>query len=235
MMFHKTGVQDVRGSRLAACLPQSRCAWTLNAVVALALIAGIEFGGAANNRAALACATDLTVDTDGDGLTDDLELDLATNYGCPDPQVADSDGDGLTDGDEVLRLLTDPCNPDTDGDGTPDNLDRFPLNPGGIQSVVEVEARFLADYILWMLDPNLITAPNPKAQQARRSMLASMIQSAASASADAKYAEATALLSAVLQRLDGDADPPDWILDEVERDQIGDELRYLIGLLYELY
>ncbi|MEE2749910.1 MAG: hypothetical protein VX519_00645, partial [Myxococcota bacterium] len=36
------------------------------------------------------------VDTDGDGLTDELEASLGT-----DPSVADTDGDGESDGDEV--------------------------------------------------------------------------------------------------------------------------------------
>ena len=54
-------------------------------------------------------------DTDGDGLTDEEELDLGT-----DPEDADSDGDGVWDGVEV-EDVEDPL--DTDGDGTIDALD----------------------------------------------------------------------------------------------------------------
>ncbi len=65
---------------------------------------------------------DLSTDTDGDGLTDDEEIDLGT-----DPDDPDTDGDGLTDGEEVgdnhtydEGEETDPLDPDTDGDGLSD-------------------------------------------------------------------------------------------------------------------
>ncbi len=69
-------------------------------------------------------------DTDGDGLTDGQEY---YEYGT-DPLVADTDGDGLSDGDEVLVYGTDPLNPDTDGDGLSDGDEVLiyrtdPLNP----------------------------------------------------------------------------------------------------------
>ena len=56
------------------------------------------------------------LDTDGDGLTDEDEV----NVHGTDPDVADTDGDGLTDGDEVNVHGTDPNLADTDGDGAPD-------------------------------------------------------------------------------------------------------------------
>jgi Tol biopolymer transport system component len=66
-------------------------------------------------------------DTDGDGLTNDREIELGT-----DPENPDSDGDGLLDGNEVERG-TDPLNPDTDGDGLSDGDEvqrgTDPLNP----------------------------------------------------------------------------------------------------------
>lgn len=54
-------------------------------------------------------------DSDGDGLTNDQELQLGT-----DPNKADTDGDGLLDGDEVKKYRTDPKKVDTDGDGYSD-------------------------------------------------------------------------------------------------------------------
>lgn len=57
---------------------------------------------------------DTRPDSDGDGLSDERELEIGT-----DPQNADSDSDGITDGDE-LALGTDPNESDTDGDGTSD-------------------------------------------------------------------------------------------------------------------
>lgn len=58
-----------------------------------------------------------TTDSDGDGLSDVVEL----SFGA-DPRVLDTDGDGLDDSVEILRgapyVL--PDNPDTDGDGVGD-------------------------------------------------------------------------------------------------------------------
>ncbi|GEM_PF-3067602 len=62
--------------------------------------------------------TDGSLDTDGDGLTNDQELQLGT-----DPNKADTDGDGLSDGDEVNKYHTDPKKADTDGDGYPDGVE----------------------------------------------------------------------------------------------------------------
>jgi YD repeat-containing protein len=61
-------------------------------------------------------------DSDGDGLSDQLE-----NETCTDPNDDDTDGDGLFDDEEDINLNgrldageTDPCDPDTDGDGLKD-------------------------------------------------------------------------------------------------------------------
>lgn len=59
------------------------------------------------------------IDTDNDGLSDDLEIKLATNKAD-----ADSDDDGLIDGDEL-----DPSS-DTDGDGGKNTLDADSDNDG---------------------------------------------------------------------------------------------------------
>lgn len=64
-------------------------------------------------------------DSDGDGLTDDLESTLGT-----DPDQADSDGDQLDDFEEVCIYGTDPLQPDTDGDGQTDDQDSDPLDDG---------------------------------------------------------------------------------------------------------
>ena len=61
---------------------------------------------------------ELRVDSDGDGLSDDEELELGTL-----PQERDSDADGLDDYSEVKRFETDPLKSDTDGDGKTDSLE----------------------------------------------------------------------------------------------------------------
>lgn len=70
--------------------------------------------------------TDLDTDTDGDGLTGREELALGTKADNPD-----TDGDTLSDGEEVVPgtdgFTTNPTNNDTDGDGRPDNTDPIPL------------------------------------------------------------------------------------------------------------
>ena len=58
------------------------------------------------------------VDTDKDGLTDDVEAVLGT-----DPLNNDTDLDGLSDGAEVNQYLTDPLSADTDLDGINDGYE----------------------------------------------------------------------------------------------------------------
>jgi hypothetical protein len=57
------------------------------------------------------------IDTDGDGLADNVD---------PYPTNPDGDGDGLTDNVDPY-----PTNPDGDGDGLTDNVDPYPTNPDG--------------------------------------------------------------------------------------------------------
>jgi hypothetical protein len=87
----------------------------------------------------------LLQDSDDDGLSNVIELDLGTDpYDADtnddgigdgaavaagrDPISVDLDGDGLSNADEV-RFGTDMLNADSDGDGVIDGLDVFPLDP----------------------------------------------------------------------------------------------------------
>jgi hypothetical protein len=69
------------------------------------------------------------VDSDEDGLTDEIETELTGT----DPLNPDMDGDGLTDGDEYNVYITNYFMPDTDFDGVPDGeeikLETEPLSP----------------------------------------------------------------------------------------------------------
>ncbi len=64
-------------------------------------------------------------DTDGDGLTDDQELDQGTNA-----YDQDSDEDGLTDYEEFIAGDTDPTEFDTDGDGLGDGQEQGRITAG---------------------------------------------------------------------------------------------------------
>ena len=68
------------------------------------------------------------IDSDSDGLLDDLEKNT-----CTDPDNPDTDQDGIIDGAEDTdhdglhdEGETDPCKADTDGDGINDGIDIFP-------------------------------------------------------------------------------------------------------------
>jgi hypothetical protein len=75
-------------------------------------------------------------DTDGDGLTDDVERQIGTN-----PSYADTDHDGLNDYQEVKIKKTDPLSPDTDGDGVKDGNDLFSLS----DAYVKVSIKYFQD------------------------------------------------------------------------------------------
>ncbi|MFH0818868.1 MAG: hypothetical protein V1898_02650 [Patescibacteria group bacterium] len=67
------------------------------------------------------------IDTDHDGLSDEMEGKYKTAVNSPD-----TDADGLTDREEVKVYLTDPLNPDTDGDGYADGHEvKSGYNPRG--------------------------------------------------------------------------------------------------------
>ncbi|CAM2807303.1 thrombospondin type 3 repeat-containing protein [Halobacterium salinarum] len=75
-----------------------------------------DFDGLPNTAEAELGTSPTERDTDGDGLTDAVEVGVYDS----DPTVADTDGDGLTDGIEVRRFGSDPTAVDTDGDGVND-------------------------------------------------------------------------------------------------------------------
>ncbi len=63
-----------------------------------------------------------TADTDGDGVTDDLEQSYAT-----DPRSPDTDGDSLSDQAEVFEYFSNPLAADTDEDGISDGIEATSL------------------------------------------------------------------------------------------------------------
>ncbi len=77
------------------------------------------------------------MDTDGDGVPDEIEIGVDSENpidtdgdGSPDFDDPDDDGDGINTTDEDLNGDGDPTNDDTDGDGIPNYLDDDDDNDG---------------------------------------------------------------------------------------------------------
>ncbi|NIB99137.1 MarR family transcriptional regulator [Halobacterium sp. R2-5] len=80
----------------------------------------VELRSAEDSRLLAASSFGATVierdgDVDGDGLTNEQEVEVGSSF-----RVPDTDGDGLDDGEEVETYGTDPTSEDTDGDGLDD-------------------------------------------------------------------------------------------------------------------
>ena len=85
-------------------------------------------GGSSSSSVATPSAPEAPMDSDGDGLPDNMET--ATYH--TDAHNPDSDTDGLFDGEEVNIYKTDPLTPDTDSDGFLDGQEvRNGYNPKG--------------------------------------------------------------------------------------------------------
>lgn len=93
---------------------------TATALAMTAIAEGDDDGDSLSNLKENTLGTDPNnPDTDGDGLSDGLEVN---QYGT-NPNNQDSDGDTLKDGQEVNELNTSPINPDTDGDSLNDGVE----------------------------------------------------------------------------------------------------------------
>lgn len=169
------------------------------------------------------------VDTDGDGLLDATEIDIAMGSGCPSPTDADSDDDGLSDGEEV-ELGTDPCNPDSDGDGVDDATDPTPLQPGVPPEFLDGLARDLCAAI-GNLDLSLFNGPNNNPNKGRRKALANRACGAANAIAINDIDGAIDELASLLAKIDGDSPPPDWMDSSEAKTAIAIDVSVLIALL----
>ena len=174
--------------------------------------------------------SDDVIDSDGDGLLDGMERDLAKQDGCLDPFNPDSDSDGLTDGEEYLVTGTDYCDPDTDGDGVQDGDDPDPLSPDMSQETLAAMIRETAMKMA-ALSPSLIDTRSVRcAMQRIRSMTESLEGTADSIDAG-RYKTATCKLVDVFKKLDGRRDPSDWVLPSPEKDVLASEIAGEISLL----
>ena len=115
---------------------------------------------------------DANTDTDGDGLSDGLELNYfksdptkedSKNSGLSDwekvyvyglsPNERDSDGDGLIDGEEI-HIGTDPLKADTDNDGLTDSEESTCLQPAATFTWIPITSS-----IIEQRDGNIINIP----------------------------------------------------------------------------
>jgi len=114
----------------------------------------------------------LQLDSDSDGLSNLLEMELGTDptnadtngdgipdgvatYSGADATNPDIDGDGLTNAKE-REIGTDPFQADTDGDGAPDKADCFPLDPGRSQCPAPVPGDVTPPVILLQEPTNAV-------------------------------------------------------------------------------
>ncbi|QYZ66150.1 MAG: hypothetical protein HPY30_09200 [Gammaproteobacteria bacterium (ex Lamellibrachia satsuma)] len=160
-------------------------------------------------------------DSDGDGLLDGTEVDPATGT---DPLNPDSDGDGVSDGDEVNGLGTNPNNPDSDG--VDDAVDPLPNDPGVTSGYTEDWLRMIsADALAY--DLSVIDAKNNNAAKGRRNALSNKLNSAANAISAGNYEDAIDSLTSLLQKLDDDNNPKDWMLPTPEKTQLRSDVEQL--------
>ncbi|MFH2000293.1 MAG: choice-of-anchor Q domain-containing protein [Planctomycetota bacterium] len=183
-----------------------------------------------NDDVELLLGTDpLNPDTDGDGLNDGIEVDMNNGAGLPDPLNPDSDGDNLLDGAEV-QAGTDPTHPDTDNDGLNDDIDPLPTIPGATSGFLEEMARDTGDIIL-ELDLDLFNGYIKIFNKGRRNAMAHMANRAAMFIAKGKYTLATFWLQALLHRIDGQSWPADWMVESAEKTELFEQVTLMMDLL----
>ncbi|MBL4866475.1 MAG: hypothetical protein JKY67_08875, partial [Pseudomonadales bacterium] len=182
-------------------------------------------GDGLNDGDELGAGTDpLNPDSDGDGLLDGTEVAIGT-----DPLDTDSDNDGLTDGQEV-SLGTNPNYPDSDGDGVGDAVDPLPNDPGVTSGYAEDWLRMISETALGY-DLSVIDAKNGNAAKGRRNALSNKLSSAANAISAGNYELALDTLTSLLQKLDDDSSPKDWMLPSPEKTQLRSDVEQLIYLI----
>ena len=178
----------------------------------------------------LALGTDpYDVDTDGDGAWDGTEVDLAEGTASPDPLNPDSDGDTLLDGDEIA-IGTSPSMIDTDGDGLLDGFDAYPTVPAFSSGSVEDVTRIVA-VLIELSDLSQYNGKNDNVNSGRRNNLAMRCTKAANAIAEQNFDAALAHLWSLYNKIDGGGPIKDWITPSDASAQMAEDVSMLIFLL----
>ena len=160
-------------------------------------------------------------DSDDDGVDDGTEVDIET-----DPLDADSDDDTINDGDEIANG-TDPLNPDTDNDGVNDNVDPTPTEPGVPADFIEQMIQDFCDSIA--AEPlSSFKAKNNNAAAGRQNALCNKIRAAG-------HMWNAGNIFGAADKLDGDVRDKisDWMNDPAKSDALLelDIILILTGLL----
>lgn len=166
---------------------------TATALAMTAIAEGDDDGDGLSNLKETTLGTDPNnPDTDGDGLSDGLEVNqFGTN-----PTNQDSDGDTLKDGQEVNELNTSPINPDTDGDSLNDGVE---VAGGSNPLKTDTDGDGIPDD--QDSDPVNTSTPTPDlnaTQQYIADLTATAVAAAAQAEEAAANATATAQMAATL-------------------------------------
>jgi hypothetical protein len=154
-----------------------------------------------------------------------VTLENAVGFGY----TVDSDGDGLFDDEEYADYGTDPLLADTDGDGVDDGVDPYPATAGVGSDWLAAQAEALGA-ALDRLDLSVVNAKNDNAASGRLASMSTRAYSAASGFAEGKGSSATALLDGLLDRVDGEDNPEDWLIDCDQRVEIAEAILLLLEL-----
>ncbi len=186
--IYYNSVQNARATELAFSEAQSG---TATALAMTAIAEGDDDQDGLSNNQEIGLGTDPNnPDTDGDGLSDGVEV----NQFGTQPNNQDSDGDTLLDGEEVNMWNTSPINADTDGDGLNDGIE---ILGGSNPLMIDTDGDGLSD----SEDPAPLhtSTPTPDlnaTEQAIANMTATAAALAAEAAGAATNATATAQMAA---------------------------------------
>ena len=182
--IYYNSVQNARATEIAFAEAQSG---TATALAMTASAEGDDDQDGLSNNQEIALGTDPNnPDTDGDGLSDGIEV----NQFGTQPNNQDSDGDTLLDGEEVNSSNTSPINADTDGDGLNDGIE---ILGGSDPLMIDTDGDGLSD----SEDPAPLHTSTPTQDlNATEQAIANMTATAAAVAAEAAGAAANATATA---------------------------------------
>ena len=149
--------------------------------------------------------------------------------------VSDADGDGVDDDVDNCPDTANAAQLDTDGDMVDDNVDDLPTTPGVTSGFIEDDLRALCDFVKDLALENF-DAPNNNARRGRRNAMCNKLNSAANKVAQGNFASAHDKLQSLLQKVDDENQPPDWMVhvgmeDPSNKDVVRDDVSLMIFLI----